>query len=128
MLVTPANKEPSDHIPITYYITLLQTADLWDINNDILLLKQFAIDVATAMVYLWDYWQEFFELEDDELPSEVTFGGLTSDELAARFLKFGEHFYFYSVIDAFMNPLAAMLGIREVTDLSKEGYDFFAFI
>ena len=107
---------------------LLSEIDVWDFNNDVELLKHFAVDVACGMLYLWDYWQEFFSLEDDELPSNVTFGGLNSDELADRFLKFGMHFYFFGVIDAFMMPIAAMLGIREVTDLSKEGFDFFPFL
>ena len=77
---------------------------------------------------MWEYWLEYFTLEDDELPSAVTFGGRDPEDLAKGFRSFAMRFYFYGIVEALSAPLLVFFLIREVMDLRADKFDFLFFL
>ena len=83
--------------------------------------------MTASMVYLWEYWLEYFSLQDNELPSNVSFGGRNPDELASQFLHFGTHFYQYWFI-LLLKPFLLMFLMREFVYLRREHFNFLFFL
>ena len=124
--ITMANNESSERLPYAHYASVALNFNLLDFRQNYVNIKELIVDQAQGMIYLWDYWTEYFSLADDELPSNVRFGGLNPDQLVDKFYDFiTVKSLFYGLILLLISLPVTMFSIREIIALSADHFNFF---